>query len=187
MTARACALIAGLALLAAACSSSDMESTAFTGGATASAGDTPEAEAPEAEAPEAAATEAETQDTAAEDTAAAAGTAADEPDTDPAPITPREAGALRNFLGYEFPTAPDTPTGPIDQAAVDILEVIWAGLELGGFDGGLVAGLGNTEDPPPGLDPVRPAPVLLLRRHPRRRRLGLPAPDRGETERRPRG
>ena len=60
--------------------------------------------------------------------------------------TPRERGVLRNFLGYEFPPSPDTRTGPIDQAAVDILEVIWAGLELGGFDGGLVAALGNTGD-----------------------------------------
>ena len=73
-------------------------------------------------------------------------TAAVEPAADSAPLDPRERGVLRNFLGYEFPPAPDTPTGPIDQAAVDILEVIWAGLELGGFDGGLVAGLGNTGD-----------------------------------------
>ena len=103
----------------------------------------PEAAAPEGEAPETAASETATQEAAVED----ADTPSTEPAGDPALLEPRERGVLRNFLGYEFPPAPDTPTGPIDQAAVDILEVIWAGLQLGGFDGGLVAALGNTGDP----------------------------------------
>ena len=122
-----------------------MDTTEFTGdeapGETLEA-ETPEAEAPEAATPESAAPETATQEAEAED----ADTAADEPAADPAPLDPRERGALRNFLGYEFPPAPDTPTGPIDQLTVDILEVIWAGLELGGFDGGLVASLADSGD-----------------------------------------
>lgn len=141
MNPRASALLVAVALLA-ACSGSDTDVTASTGDATA---EIPEAEAPEATAPESPESEASgtaTQEAAVED----ADTAADEPAADPAPLDPRERGVLRNFLGYEFPPAPDTPTGPIDQAAVDVLEVIWAGLQLGGFDGGVVAALGNTGD-----------------------------------------
>ena len=153
MTSRArvlCGLLAALALVASACSSgSDTETTASTGDATA---EIPEAAAPEASTSEGATPETAAPEAAAEDadTAAdepAADTAADESVADPALLEPRERGVLRNFLGYEFPPAPDVPTGPIDQAAVDILEVIWAGLQLGGFDGGLVAALGNTGDP----------------------------------------
>ncbi|MXW99994.1 MAG: DUF3179 domain-containing protein, partial [Acidimicrobiaceae bacterium] len=152
MTSRArvlCGLLAALALVASACSSgSDTETTASTGDATA---EIPEAAAPEASTSEGATPETAAPEAAAEDadTAAdepAADTAADESVADPALLEPRERGVLRNFLGYEFPPAPDVPTGPIDQAAVDILEVIWAGLQLGGFDGGLVAALGNTGD-----------------------------------------
>ncbi len=135
-------------LVAAACSgASNMDSAAFTGGALVPEAETPEAatvtaEAPEtgapsAEAPEAEALVAGTSDTDLPGTEATAGSDL---------LDPRERGALRNFLGYEFPPAPAAPTGPIDQAAVDILEVIWAGFEVGGFDGGLVAGLGNTGD-----------------------------------------
>ena len=122
-----------VALLAAACSGDDMGATAFTGSAAAPA-ETPESDTVDADTAAADAPEAETA------------TAAPEPTAEPALLDPRERGVLRNFLGYEFPPAPDTTTGPIDQAAVDILEVIWAGLELGGFDGGLVAALGNTGD-----------------------------------------
>ena len=135
MTSRFCAVIVGLALLAAACSGHDMDAPSFTGGSVTGA-----------EAPEAATTEAETPDAGTPDTTAEADTTATADAGDQDHLAPRERGALRNFLGYEFPPAPDTPTGPIDQAAVDILEVIWAGLELGGFDGALVAGLGNTGD-----------------------------------------
>ena len=147
MTARVFPLIIGLALLASACSGGDMDDSAITSDAT--SGDTSEAEAAEAATPEAATSDADLNaDLPDAGTAATADepTAAAEPAADPALLDPRERGVLRNFLGYEFPPAPDTPTGPIDQAAVDLLEVIWAGLELGGFDGGLVAGLGNTGD-----------------------------------------
>ena len=137
-----CVLPVAVALLAAACSGDDMDATAFTGSAAAPA-ETPESDTVDADAAGADAPEAETPDAAPEpdsDTPSA------EPAAEPALLDPRERGVLRNFLGYEFPPAPDTTTGPIDQAAVDILEVIWAGLELGGFDGGLVAALGNTGD-----------------------------------------
>ena len=124
-----------------------MDDSAITSDAT--SGDTSEAEAA---TPAAATSDADLLDADVPDADPAAApqaepdTAAAEPAVDSAPLDPRERGVLRNFLGYEFPPAPDTPTGPIDQASVDILEVIWAGLELGGFDGGLVAGLGNTGD-----------------------------------------
>ncbi len=143
------ALLTGLALVAAACSGDDMDTTAFTGDPTPAEtpetdtpeAETPEAEAPEAEAPEPATPEAESPEPTQE--SLETGTTAAEP------ITPREAGALRNFLGYEFPPAPDTPTGPIgpiDQLTIDTLEIIWAGLELGGFDGGTVASLADSQD-----------------------------------------
>ena len=137
-----CALPVAVALLAAACSGDDMDATAFTGSAAAPAATT-ENDTADAATPASEASGAETPDAAPE---ADADTATAEPAADPAPLDPRERGVLRNFLGYEFPPAPAAPTGPIDQAAVDILEVIWAGLELGGFDGALVAGLGNTGD-----------------------------------------
>ena len=69
-----------------------------------------------------------------------------ESDQDPGQLDPRERGVLRNYLGYEFPAAPDTPTGPLDQTAVDNLEIIWAGLELGGFSGTTVASLAQSGD-----------------------------------------
>ena len=84
--------------------------------------DTPEVEAPAPETPEV------------------------ESDQNPGQLDPRERGVLRNYLGYEFPPAPDTPTGPIDQTTVDNLEIIWAGLELGGFSGTTVASLAQSED-----------------------------------------
>ena len=114
-----------------------MDATALTGSAAAPAetteNDTVATDAPEVEA-SAAVPEPDTDTPSAE------------PAAEPAPLDPRERGALRNFLGYEFPPAPDTTTGPIDQLTVDILEVIWAGLELGGFDGGLVASLADSGD-----------------------------------------
>ena len=61
-------------------------------------------------------------------------------------MDPRERGVLRNYLGYEFPAAPHTPTGPLDRTAVDNLEIIWAGLELGGFSGTTVAALAQSGD-----------------------------------------
>ena len=136
-----CVLPVAVALLAAACSGDDMGATAFTGSAAVPA-ETTEADASGADTAATEAPEAETATAAASD----ADTPSAEPAAEPGLLDPRERGVLRNFLGYEFPPSPDTTTGPIDQAAVDILEVIWAGLELGGFDGGLVAALGNTGD-----------------------------------------
>ena len=132
--------LVAVALMAAACSSGDTGTVAFTGGSTSGA-EAAAAGSSGAEAPAAGASGAEAGEGGADSAESGADT-----DTDTASLTPRERGVLRNFLGYEFPPAPDTPAGPIDSAAVDILEVIWAGLELGGFDGGLVAGLGDTGD-----------------------------------------
>ena len=141
MTSRLWPLIIATALVAAACSGSDPDDTAFTGSAT------PEAEAPSAEAPsaETPAADAPSADTPAADTPAAETLAAE---TDPGPdaADPRERGVLRNYLGYEFPPAPDVPTGPIDPVAASILEVIWLGLESGGFTGGTVASLADVDD-----------------------------------------
>ena len=142
MIPRICVLLAGLGLLATACSSTETGSSAFTGDSTAEFEtpaeapevDTPAADAPEADAPAVDAPAAEPDQDAAET------------DQDAAELDPRERGVLRNYLGYEFPPAPEVPTGPIDQVAVDTLEVIWLGLELGGFDGHTVAGLADTGD-----------------------------------------
>ena len=144
-------LLAGLALLAAACSGTDTASD--TGSADTGTGDTdttasasasaPEAEAPEADAPQAGAPEAEAPE------AAAPGAEAPEvaaPGEEPDELAPRERGVLRNYLGYEFPPAPEVPTGPIDGISVDTLEVIWLGLELGGFSGHTVASLADSGD-----------------------------------------
>ena len=38
------------------------------------------------------------------------------------------------------------PTGPIDPLATDTLEVMWAGLEAGGFTGGTLASLADFDD-----------------------------------------
>ena len=156
-----CVPLVAVALLASACSGDDMDTTAFTGSAAAPAEtpevdtpevDTPEVDAPEVDAPEVDAPEVDAPEAdapaseAPEAEAQDADTAAAEPAEDTAPLTPREAGALRNFLGYQFPPAPDTPTGPIDQLTIDTLEIIWAGLELGGFDGGIVASLADSGD-----------------------------------------
>ncbi len=144
MNSRVSALLVAVALVATACAGGgDLDTTEFIGDeAPAGTSEAEVPEAPEAATPEGTAPETATPEAAVED----ADTAADEPAADPAPLDPRERGALRNFLGYEFPPAPDVPTGPIDQLTVDILEVIWAGLELGGFDGGLVASLADSGD-----------------------------------------
>ena len=153
-----CVLLAALALVAAACSGgNDTDTTAFTDDSMAEPQEvaTLDAETP-ATTPETDPATPESEpaagpESATPETAPAAGPESDTAEAEPAvgtgPQDPRERGVLRNFLGYEFPPAPDTPTGPIDQAAVDVLEVIWAGLERGGFDGGVVAALGDTGDP----------------------------------------
>ncbi|MCY3616801.1 MAG: DUF3179 domain-containing (seleno)protein, partial [Acidimicrobiaceae bacterium] len=120
-------------LAAAACSGSDTGtgSPAYTGGSTL------EAEVPATTAAE-----------PAPDTPAATTTAdTTEPGDETDPLDPRERGVLRNFLGYEFPPAPDVPTGPIDPLATDTLELIWLGLQSGGFTGGTVASLADFSDP----------------------------------------
>ncbi|MXW94046.1 MAG: hypothetical protein F4Z64_00810, partial [Acidimicrobiaceae bacterium] len=101
-----CALLAALSLVATACpGGSDTDTTEFTGDEP--PGDTLAAEAPGPATPDGVAPE-----TAAVGRVEAEGTdpaAAPEPAADPAAdaLTPREAGVLRNFLGYEFPPAPD--------------------------------------------------------------------------------
>ena len=151
MNFRTCALLVGLAFVAAACSGTDTDATASppasTPAAETPAVESPEAEAPAAEAPAAEAPEAETS--AAETTTAEtpeAETSAIESGQDAAQLDPRERGVLRNYLEYEFPPAPGTPTGPIDQVIVDTLEVIWLGLESGGFSGATVASLADSGD-----------------------------------------
>ena len=122
------------ALLAAACSGATPDAPAFTGVATTEVETTAEASADApAEAP-------------AETPAAEAEAPATEPAQEPDPADPRERGVLRNYMGYEFPPAPEVPTGPIDPAAVDTLEVIWQGLVSGGFTGGTVASLADAGD-----------------------------------------
>ncbi|MDE0238323.1 MAG: DUF3179 domain-containing (seleno)protein, partial [bacterium] len=61
-------------------------------------------------------------------------------------MDPRETGQLRNFLGYEFPPAPQVPTGPLSQSATDQLDIIWSSFRAGGFDGPTLARLGQTGD-----------------------------------------
>ncbi len=136
-----------LVLLAAACSGDGMGTgtadAAFTGSAAAEAespaaesagGENQTADAPEADAPE------------ADDPATGAPAAGQEAGEETDPLDPRERGVLRNFLGYEFPPAPDVPTGPIDPLAVDTLDFIWLGIESGGFTGGTVASLADFND-----------------------------------------
>ena len=146
------ALLAGLAataLLAAACSGSDTAPPAIIGTATTEA----EAPAPGTAAGDAAAGDAAAEVAAAEVAAAEDAAedttvedASDEPTQETDPLDPRARGVLRNFLGYEFPPAPDVPTGPIDPLAADTLEVMWAGLEAGGFTGGTLASLADFDD-----------------------------------------
>ena len=161
MNSRVCGLLVGLAFVAAACSGTDTDATASppastpaadtpaveTPGAEAPAVETPGAEAPAAGTPGAEAPAAGTPGAEAP-TAGTPGaeTSAVESGQDAAQLEPRERGVLRNYLGYEFPPAPDTPTGPLDQAAIDTLEIIWPGLELGGFSGATVASLGDSGD-----------------------------------------
>ena len=128
--------LAGLALLVAACSGGDTDAAAPAPTST------PVAQSDQDLAqPDPTGSVESDQDLAPLDS-----TGSVESDVDPAPLDPRERGALRNYLGYEFPAAPDTPTGPLDQTAVDNLEIIWAGLELGGFGGTTVAGLAQSGD-----------------------------------------
>ncbi|MYB10239.1 MAG: DUF3179 domain-containing protein [Acidimicrobiia bacterium] len=83
---------------------------------------------------------------------ATADAAADAPTT-PAPsptaavvLDPRETGGLRNFLGYQFPSAPQVPTGPLSPAATDQLDSIWSKLRTGGLGGAEVSRLAESGD-----------------------------------------
>ena len=69
-----------------------------------------------------------------------------EPDDGVAQLHPVERGALRNYRGYEFPAAPEVPTGPLAQNAVDDLETIWSGFETE-VDTAAVTRLGQSGDP----------------------------------------
>ncbi len=64
---------------------------------------------------------------------------------DGAGLHPIERATLRNFRGYEFPAAPDVPSGPLGQTAVDDLEIIWSGL-TSEVDIGAIARLGQSTD-----------------------------------------
>ena len=61
-------------------------------------------------------------------------------------LDPRETGGLRNFLGYEFPPAPQVPTGPLSPAATNQLDFIWSKLSTGRLDGAEVSRLGESGD-----------------------------------------
>ena len=61
-------------------------------------------------------------------------------------LDPRETRQLRNFLGYEFPPAPQVPTGPLSPAAADQLDFIWSKLRTGGLDGAEVSRLAESGD-----------------------------------------
>ena len=61
-------------------------------------------------------------------------------------LDPRETGGLRNFLGYQFPPAPQVPTGPLSPAATDQLDFIWSKLSTGGLDGAEVFRLAESGD-----------------------------------------
>ena len=160
MNFRVFGLLVGLAFVAAACSGTDTDgdtdatasAPTSTPAAETPAVETPEVETPEVETPEVEAPEAEAPTAGTpEAEAPAAGTpeaetSAAESGQDADQLDPRERGVLRNYLGYEFPPAPDTPTGPLDQAVIDTLEIIWPGLELGGFSGATVASLADSDD-----------------------------------------
>jgi len=64
---------------------------------------------------------------------------------DGAGLHPIERATLRNFRGYEFPSPPDVPSGPLGQAAADELEIIWSGLTTE-VDTGAIARLGLSMD-----------------------------------------
>ena len=62
-------------------------------------------------------------------------------------LDPRETGQLRNFLGYEFPPAPQVPSGPLSLSATNDLDIIWSTFETVGIDRDMVSRLGQSGDP----------------------------------------
>ena len=123
----------GAAFLAAACSGGDTDASASASTSTPEGHDVAQ--------PDPTGSAETDQDPAQPDPADSA-----ETDQDPAQLHPRERGALRNYVGYEFPAAPDTPTGPLAQTAVDDLETIWSGFEIG-VDAAAITRLGHSGDP----------------------------------------
>ena len=129
-------LLVGAAVVAAGCSGGDTHETASNSTST------PAVESDQDVAqPDPADSAEPEQDVAQPDPADSA-----EPRQDLTELQPRERGALRNFLGYEFPPAPDVPTGPLAQAAADDLETVWSGFEIG-VDTAAITRLGQSGDP----------------------------------------
>ena len=124
------ALLAGAAVLAAACTGADIAE--------------PEPATPPAAA--AAPSKGTPQPTAIASAAAAAPAAPAPSATAAVVLDPRETGELRNFLGYQFPPAPQVPTGPLPPAATDQLEFIWSKLRTGGLDAAEVSRLAESGD-----------------------------------------
>ena len=124
------ALLVGAAVLAAACASAD------------NADPDPASPSTTAAAP----VEDSTQPTGTPSAAIVTPTTSAPPTTDAVLMDPRETGQLRNFLGYQFPPAPQVPTGPLSRSATDHLDIIWSSFGTGGFDGATVSRLGQSGD-----------------------------------------
>ena len=150
MYSRICVLLVGAAFLAAACSGGDTDATASAStSAPAESGQDPAQ-------PDASGSVESNQDLAQPEPTDSVESGQDpvqpdraesvESDQDPALLHPAERGALRNHLGYEFPAAPEVPTGPLAQTAVDDLETIWSGFDIG-VDPAAVTRLGQAGDP----------------------------------------
>ena len=138
---RLCALLTGVTLLAVACSSGTTDPTATV--APAAPADTPASEAPGD------GTTATTTSATPTGSTAAAGSTAVSPTT-AAPgevqLDPRQTGALRNHLGFEFPPAPAVPSGPLTPGAISDLDAIWDNLSPE-LTGAMVAQIGHNPDP----------------------------------------
>ncbi len=141
MSSRLCTLLTGVTLLAAACSGSTTVPTATD--APAAPADTSASETPDDGTT---ATATSTTPTGA--TAAAGGTAAPPTTATPGKIQldPRETGALRNHLGFEFPPAPEVPSGPLTPGAISDLDAVWNNLSPE-LTGAMVAQIGHNPDP----------------------------------------
>ncbi len=68
------------------------------------------------------------------------------PATESVLMDPRATGQLRNFLGYQFPPAPQVPTGPLSGSATNLLDDIWLSFKTGGTDSDMVSRLGQAGD-----------------------------------------
>ena len=178
-----CALPVAVALLAAACSGDDMDATAFTGSAAAPAATT-ENDTADAATPASEASDAETPDAAPRGGRRHSHSRACRR---PGPARPSRARRPAQLPGLRVPARPGRPHRP-DRPG--------RGRHPRGHLGR--ARTGRVRRRPgrrprqhrrrtAGLDHVRPAPVLLLRRHPRRIGLRVREADRRHGGRRPRG